>query len=82
MKVRASIKKICRNCKTIRRNRVIRVICKDQFGIKTTRLIDTDKLLLLEQEFNKSGGSLITLLLEQSDEMKVQLVNKSGQFIN
>ncbi|MAW49334.1 MAG: 50S ribosomal protein L36 [Gammaproteobacteria bacterium] len=27
MKVRASVKKICRNCKVIRRNRVIRVIC-------------------------------------------------------
>jgi len=29
MKVRASVKKICRNCKTIRRNGQIRVICKD-----------------------------------------------------
>ncbi|QJC38174.1 50S ribosomal protein L36 [Enterobacteriaceae endosymbiont of Donacia marginata] len=28
MKVRASIKKICRNCKIIRRNRVIYVVCK------------------------------------------------------
>lgn len=27
MKVRASIKKICRNCKIIRRNGVVRVIC-------------------------------------------------------
>lgn len=27
MKVRASIKKICRNCKLIRRNRVLRVVC-------------------------------------------------------
>ena len=30
MKVRASVKKICRNCKVIRRNRVIRIICKDK----------------------------------------------------
>ncbi|MFT8229810.1 MAG: 50S ribosomal protein L36 [Enterobacterales bacterium] len=27
MKVRASVKKICRNCKIIKRNRVVRVIC-------------------------------------------------------
>jgi large subunit ribosomal protein L36 len=29
MKVLASVKKICRNCKIIRRNGVVRVICKD-----------------------------------------------------
>ena len=29
MKVLASVKKICRNCKIIRRKRVVRVICKD-----------------------------------------------------
>lgn len=29
MKVRASVKKICRNCKIIRRNGVVRVICTD-----------------------------------------------------
>jgi large subunit ribosomal protein L36 len=29
MKVLASVKKICRHCKIIRRNRVVRVICKD-----------------------------------------------------
>ena len=29
MKVRASEKKLCRNCRIIRRNRVVRVICKD-----------------------------------------------------
>ena len=29
MKVLASVKKICRNCKIIRRNRVVRVICTD-----------------------------------------------------
>ncbi|MFZ5565263.1 MAG: 50S ribosomal protein L36 [Thermodesulfobacteriota bacterium] len=27
MKVRASVKKICRNCKIVRRKGVIRVIC-------------------------------------------------------
>jgi ribosomal protein L36 len=27
MKVRASVKKICRNCKVIKRNGVARVIC-------------------------------------------------------
>lgn len=27
MKVRASVKKICRNCKFVRRNGVLRVIC-------------------------------------------------------
>jgi large subunit ribosomal protein L36 len=30
MKVAASVKKMCRNCKIIRRNRVVRVICSDQ----------------------------------------------------
>ncbi|MBA2711722.1 MAG: 50S ribosomal protein L36 [Tatlockia sp.] len=29
MKVRASVKRLCRNCKIIKRNGVIRVICKD-----------------------------------------------------
>jgi len=29
MKVSASIKKICRNCKIIRRHGVVRVICSD-----------------------------------------------------
>ncbi|MEE4186515.1 MAG: 50S ribosomal protein L36 [Gammaproteobacteria bacterium] len=30
MKVRASVKKICRNCKIIRRKGVLRVICTDK----------------------------------------------------
>jgi large subunit ribosomal protein L36 len=29
MKVRASVKKICKNCKIIKRKNVIRVICTD-----------------------------------------------------
>ena len=29
MKVRASIKKMCRNCKIIKRKGVVRVICSD-----------------------------------------------------
>ena len=29
MKVRASVKKICRNCKIVRRKGVIRVICNN-----------------------------------------------------
>jgi len=29
MKVRASVKKICSSCKIIRRNGVVRVICKN-----------------------------------------------------
>jgi large subunit ribosomal protein L36 len=29
MKVRASVKKLCRNCKIIRRNGTVRVIFKD-----------------------------------------------------
>jgi len=29
MKVSASVKKMCRNCKIIRRNGVVRVICTD-----------------------------------------------------
>ncbi|MDG2175141.1 MAG: 50S ribosomal protein L36 [Gammaproteobacteria bacterium] len=29
MKVRASVKKICRNCKIIKRGGVLRVICKE-----------------------------------------------------
>ena len=30
MKVRASVKKICRNCKVVKRNGVVRVICVSQ----------------------------------------------------
>jgi len=29
MKVRTSVKKICRNCKVVRRSGVVRVICSD-----------------------------------------------------
>jgi large subunit ribosomal protein L36 len=29
MKVRASVKRICRNCRVVIRKRVVRVICKD-----------------------------------------------------
>jgi len=29
MKVRASVKKICRNCKVVKRNGVVRVICSE-----------------------------------------------------
>lgn len=29
MKVRASVKRICRNCKIVKRSGVIRVICSD-----------------------------------------------------
>jgi len=29
MKVRASVKKMCRNCKIVKRNGVVRVICTD-----------------------------------------------------
>lgn len=29
MKVRASIKKICRKCKIVKRKRLVRVICDD-----------------------------------------------------
>ena len=29
MKVRASVKKICRNCKVIKRGGVLRVICRE-----------------------------------------------------
>lgn len=29
MKVRASVKKLCRNCKIIKRNGIVRVICVD-----------------------------------------------------
>lgn len=29
MKVRASVKRICENCKIVKRQRVLRVICKN-----------------------------------------------------
>jgi len=29
MKVRASVKKICRNCKIVRRKGIVRVICEN-----------------------------------------------------
>ena len=39
MKVSASVKKICRNCKIIRRKGVVRVICTDPPSQATPRLI-------------------------------------------
>ncbi|CAH0993257.1 50S ribosomal protein L36 [Sinobacterium norvegicum] len=30
MKVRASVKKMCRDCKVVRRNGAVRVICKSE----------------------------------------------------
>jgi large subunit ribosomal protein L36 len=30
MKVQASVKKVCRNCKLVRRKGVLRVICSDR----------------------------------------------------
>ncbi len=30
MKVGASVKKICRNCKVVRRKGVVRIICKEK----------------------------------------------------
>ncbi|ACQ68440.1 MULTISPECIES: 50S ribosomal protein L36 [Candidatus Williamhamiltonella] len=30
MKVRASVKKMCRNCKIIKRHGVVRIICSDE----------------------------------------------------
>lgn len=30
MKVGASVKKVCRNCKIVRRHGVVRVICKEK----------------------------------------------------
>jgi large subunit ribosomal protein L36 len=30
MKVRPSVKKICKNCKIVRRRRIVYVICSDQ----------------------------------------------------
>ncbi|MEB8433298.1 MULTISPECIES: 50S ribosomal protein L36 [Cocleimonas] len=29
MKVRASVKKMCRNCRTVKRKGIVRVICTD-----------------------------------------------------
>ncbi|PPI86508.1 50S ribosomal protein L36 [Candidatus Pantoea edessiphila] len=34
MKVRASVKKLCRDCKIIRRHGIVRVICKADFKHK------------------------------------------------
>ena len=39
MKVRASVKKICDNCKVIKRKGVVRVICKNQKAQTASRLI-------------------------------------------
>ncbi|WP_148340251.1 50S ribosomal protein L36 [Aquicella siphonis] len=30
MKVGASVKKICRNCKVVKRHNVVRIICKEK----------------------------------------------------
>ena len=37
MKVLASVKKICRNCKIVRRNGVVRVICTATRGTSSGR---------------------------------------------
>ena len=37
MKVGASVKKICRNCKIIKRNGVVRVICVDLGGSRSIK---------------------------------------------
>jgi len=39
MKVRASVKKICKNCKIIKRHGVIRIICKDPRHKAKTRMM-------------------------------------------
>ena len=39
MRVKASVKKLCRNCKIIRRNRVVRVICKANPRHKQRQLV-------------------------------------------
>ena len=41
MRVQPSVKKICRNCKIIRRNRVVRVICTDprHNNVKVKKLV-------------------------------------------
>jgi len=30
MKVRASVRRMCKDCRVIRRNRVVRVVCKNK----------------------------------------------------
>ena len=42
MKVRASVKKMCRNCRIIRRNGSVRVICIPNLGISKDRAKETD----------------------------------------
>ena len=39
MKVRASVKKMCRNCKIVKREGVVRVLCSDPKHKTTSRLI-------------------------------------------
>ncbi|SNC58345.1 50S ribosomal protein L36 [Sodalis endosymbiont of Henestaris halophilus] len=34
MKVRASVKKLCRNCKIVKRNGIVHVICSSDFKHK------------------------------------------------
>ncbi len=38
MKVQASVKKVCRNCKIVRRNRVVRVICSRTRATSSVRV--------------------------------------------
>ena len=40
MKVRASVKKMCRNCKIVKREGVVRVLCSDPKHKATSRLIN------------------------------------------
>ena len=53
----------------------LRIVCKDEHGNKMTRLIDEKKLNELQAEFTTAGGDFFKLLIEQSYESKIILVN-------
>ena len=40
MKVMASVKKMCRYCKVIKRNGVVRVICTDPLELRVVEVLD------------------------------------------
>ena len=49
MRVRASVKALCRNCKVIRRKGVVRVICKDHATNKDKAHVINFTLLRLQK---------------------------------
>ena len=52
MKVRASVKKMCKDCKIIKRHGVIRVICKELFTDDANNAMTLNDFTIFAHFFN------------------------------